>query len=235
MNTVFKFYLQVWVLFALASALALPHLVRRLQSLRWPRGDIWWAVFTLLVVGVLLYPVAATAARTNDRFDRFGPTDDGAAYMSRAVWIDKTPMELRWDADAIQWLLENVSGSPVILEANGRLYSWFSRVSVYTGLPTVVGWDWHQRQQRGQVVPGVVERRLADVQTLYSDPSPSKALQLLGKYRVQYIYVGDLERAYYPAPGLAKFDQMVGSTLDIAYTNDHVKIYRVREQPNSTS
>ena len=46
-----------------------------------------------------------------------------------------------------------------------------------------------------------------------------------------YVYVGDLERAFYPEDGLRKFDLMVGSDLDVVYDQDGVKIYRVRGKP----
>jgi uncharacterized membrane protein len=114
-----------------------------------------------------------------------------------------------------------------VLEGNSPLYRWGSRVSIYTGLPTVIGWDWHQKQQRWGY-QGQIEERLRDVRTLYTDTSVPRTVELLGKYQVRYVYVGDLERAYYPGPGLAKFDQMVGQQLDLVYDSAGVRIYRVR-------
>ena len=45
---------------------------------------------------------------------------------------------------------DNVQGSPVIVEAApaGVQYAWMGRISIYTGLPDVVGWEWHEEQQR---------------------------------------------------------------------------------------
>ena len=40
---------------------------------------------------------------------------------------------------------ENIQGTPVVLEAQTPEYRWGSRVAIYTGFPTVVGWSWHQR------------------------------------------------------------------------------------------
>jgi len=61
---------------------------------------------------------------------------------------------------------------------------------------------------------------------MYSDPSPVRAQPLLDKYGVRYVYVGELERAYYSAAGLAKFEQMSVSLRPV-YQADGVTIYQV--------
>jgi uncharacterized membrane protein len=52
---------------------------------------------------------------------------------------------------------------------------------------------------------------------------------MLRRYRVAYIYIGDLERNFYDAQGLAKFDAMTKQgLLDLAYENSNVKIYKIK-------
>jgi uncharacterized membrane protein len=139
-------------------------------------------------------------------------------------------VDLRPDYEAIVWLQENVEGSPVILEGLGeREYLWGNRVSIYTGLPTVVGWRWHQVQQRMATVgAGRVNDRRVDVQTAYLTLVPEETLGILERYDVRYVYVGPYERLYYDAQGLAKFDAMVAEGhLELVYDRDGVKIYRV--------
>ena len=114
----------------------------------------------------------------------------------------------------------------MILEATVNVYRWGSRVSVITGLPTVLGWDWHEKQQRWAYVHSVDARR-HDVETAYQTTSPSTLFQILDRYNVELIYVGALERAYYPGQGIAKFDALARDRLTLIYENPETKIYRV--------
>ena len=161
----------------------------------------------------MLYPPFAARAKVGDRFSaEASPRGlDGMAYMDNAAADSRTAVDVQLadDKAAMLWMLHNVQGSPVILEAQIPEYRWGSRFSVYTGLPTVQGWNWHQRQQRS-VVPSIdVERRVNHVQEIYNTPDPLRAHSLIDLYDVRYIIVGGLERAYYAPEGLAKFDVLV--------------------------
>jgi len=94
-------------------------------------------------------------------------------------------------------------------------------------LPTVLGWPWHQIQQRTTYAHAVQERS-RDIEEIYSTVDVGRAQELLAKYDVEYIVVGELERAHYPASGLDKFEQMVGKRLVFPeFSNQGVNIYRV--------
>jgi len=249
MNTVFKFYLQLWVLWGIVAAVGLAALLRpwgRRLSARWVwvLQVLWTVTLVALVFCGLLYAPTATRAKIEDRFVQTPPTLDGMAFMRQTVWhtVWRAPgqqnvfapkehdyrVELVWDYQAIRWLQDHADGSPVILEAtSGDNYRWDLRVSIYTGLPAVVGWDWHQRQQRGDYAPQVAQR-IADVFTMYSDPNVPRTLELLRKYHVKYIYVGDLERMYYDPAGLDKLAMMKDVYLDEVYRNPRTVIYQVR-------
>jgi uncharacterized membrane protein len=144
--------------------------------------------------------------------------------MGSFTWPSpESRIELKYDHQAIEWLLANVRGTPVILEASLSYYrSGALRASSYTGLPTVVGF--HQNEQRS---PSAVAQRERDVHTLYTTSLTERALELIEKYHISYIYVGQLERAEYGERGLAKFERMRGSYLELAYENPKAKIYRV--------
>ena len=232
MNSVFKFYLQVWVLLGVASAYLLWRLLHEAREggLGWRRGA-WTVGLAVLLLGASIYPALGTRARLADRFyGQVTPmTLDGTAYVEGSVYRDhEGDIDLEADFEGIRWLRENVPGSPVVLEGHTPTYRWGSRISVYTGLPAVVGWKWHQEQQRWDY-RHQVGLRIEDVDRLYSTAGRQEALSLLRKYEVSYIYVGPLERLYYPARGLDKFDRMVGAGLDRVFQTDQVSIYRVMD------
>jgi YYY domain-containing protein len=235
MNTVFKFYLQVWTMFSISAAAALGWLWPALED--WSPGwrYAWQAVFAVLVAGASLYPITATMAKIEDRMAENAPhTLDGMAFIPYSTYTDEWgEMQLDQDYKAIRWLQENVEGSPVIVEANLRnLYRWGSRYTIYTGLPGVVGWEWHQQQQRA-VTPGIwVSNRIKEIDDFYLTTDLKLAADFLKKYNVKYIIVGQQERGHYPGPGLAKFEQAEGILWQEVYSDGDTAIYKVIEAPS---
>jgi YYY domain-containing protein len=230
MNTVFKLYLQVWALLGVLAVAGAATACRAWGPSRWTGrlARAWAATWLVLLGGALVYPLLATPARLRHRFDpTLGPGLDGEAYLRRAVVREQgQEIPLAWDAEAIRWLREHVAGSPVVVEASLPPYHWGSRVSIYTGLPTVVGWGPHERQQRAAFPGSPIARRLADVHTIYTTPDVETTLRLLGRYEVQYVYVGPLERLYHGGPGLSKFEALP-AYFERVYENPGVRIYRV--------
>ncbi|GAP10516.1 protein containing Chlor_Arch_YYY domain [Bellilinea caldifistulae] len=231
MNTVFKFYLQAWNLLAISAAAATGWLLPAIES-QWKSGwkPVWQFVLSALLVAALLYPLMAGAAKVRDRMSSIAPHGlDGMAYMRTAEYSDQgRTMDLSQDYRAIRWMQENVKGSPVIVEANTPLYRWGSRFSIYTGLPTIIGWDWHQRQQRAAVQNDfTVQNRILDVAEIYNSLSKEVVRELLDRYAVQYIIVGQLEQAYYEPAGLSKFPQWDGELWKEVYRDMDTVIYEV--------
>jgi YYY domain-containing protein len=235
MNTVFKFYLQVWILLSIAAAVSLAWVWR--QARRWELGwrQLWWGVTAVLLLGAALFLPLGVRARAIDRMAAStGFTLDGMAFMKDAVIHDGPEDELQeislsGDYHAIRWMQANVEGSPVILEGLGRReYLWANRVSIYTGLPAVVGWRWHQAQQRAGVGGEMVNWRRDDVNAFYDTTSVDRAEEILDRYAVRYVYVGAYERAYYDSSGLGKFDRMVDEgLLRLVYDAAGVRIYEM--------
>jgi YYY domain-containing protein len=215
MNTIFKLYLEAWLLFAVAAAA----LVFRPKDRRGVYGRWRFPARALLVVlGIAALFTTVTAARgaVRNHFAAYsGPTLDGLRYLD-----ETRPGEYR----AVLWLRRTIRGTPVLLEAHGDPYQDFSRISMLTGLPTVLGWE-HHVKQRGNPETEIVERREA-VERIYSSREAAPIERLLRRYHVGYVYVGWLERKTYPAEGLRKFDRAT-DLFERAYENPEVKIYRV--------
>jgi YYY domain-containing protein len=228
MNTVFKFYLQAWTLFAVSAAAALVWLVSDFH--RWsPRWRTAWQLpFILLVASAFLYTLVGGMAKIQDRMVPTAPRSlDGMEYMQHATYNNLgTLLDLNQDYHAIRWMQENVNGSPVIVEgASPNQYHWFSRFSIYTGLPSVVGWEWHQIQQRVLVPGDRVRTRVSEVGAFYRTADPNFAAEFLTKYDVQFIIVGQLERGYYEGVGLDKFDEYEGALWKEVYRDREMVIY----------
>lgn len=232
MNTVFKFYLQVWTFFAVSAAAALGWLLQGMRS--WsPRLQRAWSFgLAVLVFSAALYPLTAARAKIAFRMSAEAPhTLDGMAYMETSRYIEVFgEMDLGQDYRAIRWMQENVQGSPVIVEANTRdLYRWGSRFSIYTGLPGVVGWEWHQQQQRALYPAHWVTERIFEIEQFYRTTDLSAAADFLRKYDVRYIVLGQYERGLYNGPGLDKFAAANGSLWREVYREADTVIYEVVE------
>jgi uncharacterized membrane protein len=118
----------------------------------------------------------------------------------------------------------------VILEAVGDDYDGrgigANAVSASTGLATVLGWAGHQQQWRGgdPLSYAQIDPRRADVATIYNAGDLEQARGLLGKYGVDYIYVGTAEQATYDQLDLTKLAQL-GEQV---FQQGNVTIYQVK-------
>ena len=229
MNTVFKFYLQVWTLFSMSAAAAGWWTFLRIRSGRMRWASAYKAIGALLLVGAFLFTLTAGLAKIKDRYvNSASQSLDGVNYMTGATYGENgTEMQLAEDLAGIRWLLSNVTGSPVIVEGHVTEYRWGSRYTINTGLPGVVGWNWHQRQQRAVTPPEWVTDRVAQVGEFYSTTSIPAAVEFLREYNIKYIILGQLEKAIYPAEGLQKFHLETGVPWRVVYRQDNTIILEV--------
>ncbi|MFW5956817.1 MAG: DUF2298 domain-containing protein [Natronomonas sp.] len=194
LNTVFKVYMQTWVIWAVAIGVVLARLVdpsaaRDALDTRNLRILGIGLVFGLLIVTGSYAAFAVPAHVGSDPVGTEEPTLDGKAYLESSY-----PDE----AAAIQWL-DDRSGTPTIVTAAPGGYHWdpdagegASAPASLTGLPTVLGWH-HEEQYRGTTP---YTERLADVTAIY-EGSRDEQTGLLDSYDVRYVYVGPAERARY--------------------------------------
>src|SRR6266581_1493467 len=231
MNTVFKFYFQAWALLSITCGAAVYFIYEGFRSVvrfdgweRWvTRGVlvIWSVALLVFFLAGLVYPIVGSYQRTNHYMQRTNSLD-GLNYLQS---YDPG------DYAAIRWLNNHVQGSSIIVEAfnpQGGDYSDYGRISVFTGLPTLMGWAGHEYQWRVNWLnkdynAADFYRRGADSNTIYTDTHPSEVLALMARYNAQYLYVGPLEQLTYPRANLHRFS----SFMDIVYSANGVTIYRV--------
>ena len=233
MNTIFKLYLQAWMMFAVSAAAAFGWLLPAFSGWR-PKWRATYQTGTyILLACAFMFTLTGSTDKISDRINPDAPHSlDSMEYMAHSQLWDGQTMELSEDYRAIRWMQDNVEGSPVIVEANCTEYRWCTRFTIYTGLPGVVGWNWHQRQQRGNFAPQVQDR-VNEVGMFYTSIDIQSALAFLKKYDVKYIVVGQLERNVYPVipdipDGLTKFPQYEGVYWDVVYQDLNTTIYQVK-------
>ncbi|AKB20813.1 hypothetical protein MSWH1_0542 [Methanosarcina sp. WH1] len=222
MNTVFKFYMHLWIFLAIAASYSYYELHFRYRGESENRAFLkgayikkaWSTVLVLLVISCVFFPVVSTFTRINDTNAR--PTLDGIEYMKK---LD------RGDYNAIRWMQENIKGSPIVLEASedGSSYSYTSRVSANTGLPTVIGWTRHERFWGRNHKE--VEKRIKDVRSIYCTGNEKRALELMDKYNVSYVYIGKLEQQVYSI----NLDKFENETYFEPVYRDTVTIYKLKK------
>ena len=211
-NTVFKIYVQAWLVWALAAGVSLYHLWNR-KGIMGERNKAFAVVSVILILMALSYPVLATFSRS-DHFKN-QPTLDGAAYFNK---------EHQNEYNAIMWL-NNLSGTPVVLQSPGNTYRLNTHVTTFTGLPTVIGWGGHEKNWRNRAE--TIDERWEEVPQVYMSSDMKKVNQILDKYQVEYIYVGGVEEERYGGSDARKlFDKNPGR-FELVYFNPNVHIYRV--------
>jgi YYY domain-containing protein len=232
MNTVFKLYLQAWTMLAVSAAAAFGWTLPAVPRWRTRWRGLWQVGPTLLLAGAAFFTITGTLDKIRDRMNPEVPhTLDSMTYMETSTFWDSVDMRLGQDYRAIRWMQDNVQGSPVIVEGNCPEYRWCTRFTIYTGLPGVVGWNWHQRQQRGFVEPMLVENRIAEIADFYNTIDPAAAIAFLKKYNIRYIIVGQVESVYYPGAGLLKFEFYDGAFWNEVFRDGQTVVYEVNALP----
>ncbi len=153
----------------------------------------------------------------------FCPTVNKFIGIDCTTFIEK-PEWYSGDAEAIRWLDENVEGQPICLEANGNSYSKYERVSAMTGIPTVVGWETHEKLWRCDSADRAV--RNADVETVYTSKDAATVRGIIEKYDISYIFIGSCEEEKYGEKMDKDFLKSLG---EVVFENDTSCIVKVKK------
>ena len=233
MNTVFKVYYQAWLLLGIAGAVAVYYIIIAIAppmtGRRWAAARpvlrrapalLWAALAALLLLASAYYPAAALLERT-------GWAQDGAS------WDDNTLSGLdylrRYAPDeyhAIQWLNQQ-PGAGNIVTAVGDSYTDYGRIAAATGRATILAWESHERQWRGD--DRAFAGRRADVAAIYQSDDGAAVTALLRQYAVRWVIVGPRERAAYGDETPQRMAQWASEgRLTPAFSAGTIAIYEVQ-------
>jgi YYY domain-containing protein len=186
----------------------------------------WWRWLWALALGLfllagLIYPFFGPYEKTGHYAQRVGL--DGSSWLRDG---GLTGAGMPDDYQAIQWLKGKIAADPAfakpILETSGPDWMDYSRISTFTGMPTLLGWPGHENQWRAgkglaradifdcgltlakyglrppQIGPSQQKDepncRLQLIDFLYSTDNVQLAQTLLHTAGIQYVYVGNLEQ-----------------------------------------
>lgn len=201
-NTIYKLYDQIWILYAVAGSYIFYHFLQSNRRLAFLSCG--------LVIISLIFPIAATYSKSLEL--KYSPTLDGELTLKKSY---------PYEYEAIEWF-RKVNGTPVVLEAAGYTGAWNSYISAFTGLPTVLGWEWHEYQWRMNLEE--INIRRSEVERAYTSSNYGEIENIINKYNVKYIYIGPVERDRYKVTNV--FEQNKND-FKLVFKNKGVEIYEV--------
>jgi YYY domain-containing protein len=199
MNTVFKCYLPAWLMLGIA---AFSMAGKWLQD--WGKVPLLPSRETAAVAAVMIACLFVTPFLVPFTYSYGTGTLDGLAYLEQLH---------TGDAGAVSFL-RSLSGNELVVEAEGGDYTYYSRISSFTGIPAIIGMPFHEYMWRGDS-DGWFSTRNTDIRAIYEQPQ--NTIPLMRKYNATLLYVGESERERYnvtlPASGLAKVYSARGTDI----------------------
>jgi len=240
-NTVFKLYYQAWIFLSVGTAYGVYFTLSGLTNLLIPKNfqeqteliayppiSGWRLPYVAVVVIVvsmgLVYPYYAPRSRALDETGRYA---EEARCQQQSDCLTPLTLDGRHTAvsaeeySVIECLQERrPSAGTVVAEApfNGGYNATYGRVSMLTGIPTLLGWINHEGQWRGasyervtEVVRdangAIIDSREMQIDQLYRTADWAIAERVINRYGIDYVMVGAAEFSRYSAnlEGLEKF------------------------------
>jgi len=232
-------YYQAWLLFSVAGAYGIyylisnrPHLsVERpnfLSTSQAIRSVVFFPIIVVFVAAGLLYPYAAIQSRYISEVGRRDNPNQAPLTLDGSTTISQDEVKV---AQCLAKL--EPQGSPAVLaEApfEGGYNSTYGRISMLTGIPTLMGWRNHESQWRGASFDLIDNgagygQRFTDADLLFKTTTWSQAQDVIDRYGIDYVVIGNAERVRYTddLSGLEKF----GKIFDPVCQSGSTAIYNV--------
>ena len=245
-NTMFKFTFAAFILLSLAMAYSITRLFWIVNK----KGIFSSAALALALFELAMclvpahYTYVSLKQRCNGDLAKVNYQGlDGTAYLKTYTCQfeycdDDVPLGDYYAC--IEWFNNNVEGTPVICEAYGSSYTDKCIVSAYTGLPTVFGWMTHEwlwryhgivdkatdtlkSDPQNDVFNNYITPRHKDIDTIYLSGNPQQVQQIINKYGIEYIIIGNLEMYSYYADNNNTFAQLG----EVVFSSGNLNVYKV--------
>jgi len=199
MNTVFKCYLPAWLMLGTAAFVMAGTWCSSLRQMPRVSGKVSAAITIIVLASLFTLPFVIES-----------PVNYGSGTLDGLAYLDT---QHPGDAGAVAYL-RTLGGNEVLVEAEKGDYTYYSRVSSFTGIPAIVGQPFHEFMWRGND-DGWYTERPADIRAVYEQPD--KTVALMKKYNATLLYVGEPERERYtidlPETGLEAVYSARGTTI----------------------
>ena len=235
-NTMFKLVYQAWILFGLCFGYMLVRMILVSKKIVFRVLAVVPLIVFLLTVD---YFRAASDYNFGGLIDNDYKTLNASAFMFDDYIDAGAGINMLDDKAAIQWINNNVRAYPtVVLEANGDSYTFYERISVFTGQPTVLGWGTHEWLWRSEDVSAVLapeeqRQRVEDVKAIYTSGDEQKVKELIKQYNISYIVIGYNEQCprqcdeVWQAPCQTEFLKSLGEVVFTSNYNEDYPLYIV--------
>ena len=257
MNTLFKFYNQVWVLWGVAAAIALPRIFSRFESMIMgestaegrsliPAGSgqmrpqfklaletvrgAWGIAFFVLLCASLVYPLLGTPSRLSQRFPGWRPpigTLNGMAFMENGVY--------HWpdsnNAIELQYDWEAIQWLLANVRGNVVLAE-SAQIDYYraggTRVASLTGLSGLLGMHAGEQRYGKdVGERHGKLSEFWNTEDLERIRTLIEELEIGLIYTGQLERHQHPGADSRLAQLERTGLLESVYQNPEVTIYAV--------
>ena len=206
-NTMFKLTYNSYIMFSLCFGYMLLRLIARKNKVYEVSGLICLIVF----MATFLYVVEPVKSWFGDltnpeEYETLDGTDFLNSYIignymdeDMAGYVDYN-VNMQDDLAMINWLKENANSEDVILEYKGSDFTFDNRISVFTSMPTVLGWvghEWLWRSVNSSMeFPQELQDRADDIDYIYTSGDIEYNKYLMDNYDIKYIIVGYNERLH---------------------------------------
>ncbi|TRZ49037.1 hypothetical protein D4S03_08925 [bacterium] len=182
-NTMFKLTYQAFILMGILLGATLGKLIdgSRKMALGWRASAVFIVYWIFL--GTMIFPLMAFPTYYSNFKNYYGL--DGEAWML---------LKMPENYGAVVYLRQHMDGKNMV-EAVGDSYTQMNAVSAFSGVPTIEGWRVHEWLWRGGY--DSVAAREAEVREIYQGESLVKTKEILQKYNVGWILVGQDEKITY--------------------------------------